>query len=233
MCFSAGASFTAGVMLTVIGTETLRKVHKPSQVVFASIPVFFAFQQFTEGILWLAIGKPGFAGLETVTTYIFLIMAQIIWPIMIPLSVLLLEDNRKRKKILFALFGVGITIGLYYTYRLIFYNIHASISGNHLAYHGTDSDPMIMVGIAFYLTATLAPLFVSSLKRTYILGVIMGISFIVSAVFYRYCLTSVWCFFAAVISFVVLYIIRDAHAKKLRLDKLSLSKIIAPLMHKP
>ena len=42
MCFSAGASFTAGVLLTVVGTETLRKVHKPSQIALAGIPVFCA-----------------------------------------------------------------------------------------------------------------------------------------------------------------------------------------------
>jgi len=57
MCFSAGASFTAGTLLTFAGTETLRKVHKPSQIVFASIPLFFAFQQFAEGVLWLVVAK--------------------------------------------------------------------------------------------------------------------------------------------------------------------------------
>jgi hypothetical protein len=35
----------------------------------------------------------------------------------------------------------------------------------------------------------------------------------VSALFYIRCLTSVWCFFAAVISFVIFYIVHDAHRK--------------------
>jgi len=69
-----------------------------------------------------------------------------------------------------------------------------------------------------YLTATIGPLFVTSVKRVYILGVIMGAAFIVSALFYVRCLTSVWCFFAAVISFVVFYIIRDAH-RQFHFDK--------------
>jgi hypothetical protein len=43
----------------------------------------------------------------------------------------------------------------------------------------------------------------------YVLGIIMGLSFMVSAVFYMKCLTSVWCFFAAVISFVIYFIVRD------------------------
>ena len=47
----------------------------------------------------------------------------------------------------------------------------------------------------------------------HIFGSIIAVSFLVSAIFYTRCLTSVWCFFAAVISFVVYYIIYDAHVK--------------------
>ena len=82
MCFSAGASFAAGVLLTVVGSETVRKVHRPSQIAFASIPVFFAAQQFAEGGLWLTIGQAGHAGAERLFTYLFLVMAQIVWPIL-------------------------------------------------------------------------------------------------------------------------------------------------------
>jgi hypothetical protein len=49
MCFSAGASFAGGVIITGTGVATFREVHKPSQLVFASIPVFFGVQQILEG----------------------------------------------------------------------------------------------------------------------------------------------------------------------------------------
>jgi len=218
MCFSAGASFTAGVLLTFIGVETLRKIHKPSQAVLASVPVFFAFQQFTEGVLWLTIGQAGHAVLRAVSTHIFMLMAQVIWPIMIPLSVLVLEENQKKKRILSGLTIVGATIGLYYLYRLVFTDIHAHIIGKHIVYQDTTLDLSGGITILVYLTATIGPLFVTSVKRVYILGVIMGAAFIVSALFYVRCLTSVWCFFAAVISFVVFYIIRDAH-RQFHFDK--------------
>jgi len=213
MCFSAGASFTAGVLLTVIGTETLRKVHRPSQIVFASIPLFFAFQQFAEGVLWLVIAQNGHTGLQTIATYTFLIMAQVIWPLMVPLSVLLMEKNIVRKRILLALLAAGAVVAFYYMYSLVFYRAYADISRLHIAYQSTFKNPFSTITIVLYLAATIAPLFVSSIKRTYILGIIIVLSFIVSVVFYTKCLTSVWCFFAAVISFVIFYIIRDAHKK--------------------
>jgi hypothetical protein len=55
MCFSAGASFAGGIIITGIGVATIREVHKPSQMVFASIPVFFGVQQVMEGCLWLTL----------------------------------------------------------------------------------------------------------------------------------------------------------------------------------
>jgi hypothetical protein len=39
------------------------------------------------------------------------------------------------------------------------------------------------------------------------------LSFIVSIIFFRLYLTSVWCFFAAVISFLIFYTIRSSHRK--------------------
>ena len=213
MCFSAGASLTAGVLLTFVGSETLRKVHKPLQIALASIPVFFAVQQFAEGALWMTLGQPGHPGLQTLFTHAFVIMAQIVWPILVPLSVLLLERNKTRRRMLYALLTVGVAVGLYYAYRLIAYPMHAEIIGRHVVYRDTSLNPLGLATIVLYLLATIVSLFVSSTKRAYVLGIIMGLSFIVSALFYIRCVTSVWCFFAAVISFVVFYMIRDEHKK--------------------
>jgi hypothetical protein len=213
MCFSAGASFTAGVLLTFVGTETIKKVHKPSQIVFAGIPAFFAMQQFSEGVLWLTMNNAGYAALQTVVTYIFIVMAQIVWPAMIPLSVFLLEENKVRKRILTALLAVGAIVAAYNLYMLVVHGIHAEISGRHLVYQSGYQDSLGMAALSVYLAVTILPIFVSSIKRMYILGIIMAMAFAISALFYMQCLTSVWCFFAAVISFVVFYIIRDAHKK--------------------
>ena len=213
MCFSAGASFTAGVLLTFVGTETIKKVHKPSQIVFAGIPVFFAMQQFSEGILWLTMTHAGYGALQNIFTYIFIVMAQIVWPAMIPLSVFLLEENRIRKKILTGLLCVGTVVAAYNLWMLIVHGIHAEISGRHLVYQSNYQDSFGITALVVYLAVTILPIFVSSIKRMYILGIIMALAFAVSALFYMQCLTSVWCFFAAVISFVVFYIIRDAHKK--------------------
>ena len=64
MCFSAGASFSAGVVLSVIGVATIRIVKHPSQLLFACIPIIFAVQQISEGVLWKTLPDPAFATIQ-------------------------------------------------------------------------------------------------------------------------------------------------------------------------
>jgi len=81
----------------------------------------------------------------------------------------------------------------------------------HINYKSNFQNPFSDVPTAIYLVATLAPVFVSSVKRAYMLGIIIGLSAVVSVVFFTECLISIWCFFAAVVSFIVFYTIRESH----------------------
>lgn len=219
MCFSAGASFAGGVVISAIGVATLIKVHKPSQIVFASIPLFFGFQQFVEGCLWFILQHPEYAPYQNLFTTTFLIMAQVFWPAMIPLAVLYMEKNRKKKRILWILLGIGATVSLFYIYCLSNFQVTPQISGYHI-YYNAEENPKILSFIAFglYLITSITPLFVSSIKRTHLLGILMSFSCLITIIFFTQYLTSVWCFFAALISAVIFWILLDSK-RKFRLDK--------------
>jgi hypothetical protein len=220
MCFSAGASFAGGIVISAIGVATIIKVHKPSQIIFASIPLFFGFQQFTEGCLWFILQHPEYAAYQNIVTTIFLIMAQIFWPLMIPLAVLSMENNKKKKGILWILFSFGILLSIFYTYCLVTYHVTPQISGYHI--HYIESSPKTLTFIAFllYLVTSITPLFISSIKRTHLLGILMSLSCLVTIIFFTYYLTSVWCFFAALISAVIFWILRNAK-RKYKFDKVN------------
>ncbi len=53
MCFSATASFSAGAFLLGLGTLTLKSARRPRELPFAAIPLLFAIQQLSEGVIWL------------------------------------------------------------------------------------------------------------------------------------------------------------------------------------
>jgi len=54
MCFSATASFIAGVSLLVLGVATVKKAKRKAEIPFAMIPLLFGVQQIIEGMLWLS-----------------------------------------------------------------------------------------------------------------------------------------------------------------------------------
>ena len=219
MCFSAEASLAGGVIISAIGVVTVTKVHKPSQILFASIPLFFGLQQFTEGILWLTIPNPGHGDLLTFSTFLFLIMADVLWPVLIPLSVLMMEADEKKKKIIRLLLLAGLSVSAYYGYCLITHHVRPEIVGFHIQYNSDFPDAMAYISFAVYLIATIPPLFVSSIKKTHFMGWLMLFSCTVTAIFFTQFLTSVWCFFAALISGVIFWILNDSK-RKFKLDKL-------------
>jgi hypothetical protein len=223
MCFSAEASFTGGIIISAIGVVTIRKVHKPSQILFASIPLFFGFQQFAEGLLWLTLPLAGYGIVQRVSGYTYLIMAKVIWPVLIPLSVLFMEDSKKKKKVLYALLLVGITLSMYYASCLLFLNVSPQIDCYHIKYHNDFPESLALPALIFYLTATIVPLFVSSIKKTHLLAICMILSCLVTVIFFKQYLTSVWCFFAALISGVIYWILNDS-LKEFNLTGLGLLK---------
>lgn len=150
-------------------------------------------------------------------------MAEVLWPVMIPLSVLFMEKNKKKNKILWILLFMGLSLSLYYAYCLSFFNVIPQIVGYHILYNTDFPKLLSMPAFTIYLIVTITPLFVSSIKRTHLLGILMSLSCLISIIFFTQYLASVWCFFAALISGVIFWILRDSKMK-FNFDKLDLLK---------
>jgi hypothetical protein len=209
MCFCAEASFGASAVLSVIGVATIKKAKSPNQVLFASIPLIFAVQQFSEGFVWLALSNSAFASLEKVSSCIFLVFAQMVWPLCVPLAIMLLEKDVRRKNILSIFVGIGIVVSTYYAHRLWMYGVHPNITGRHVAYKQIYPDSLGHIADMFYGIATLVPTFLSKTKKIWIFGSAVTISYLVAYIVYVNYILSVWCFFSAMISILIYVIIKD------------------------
>jgi hypothetical protein len=212
MCFSAGASFGAGAILLAVGTVTLKKAKEPDQTYFALIPFLFAAQQISEGFLWLSLDGAADSWLQPVTTFLFIFFAQMLWPVWVPYAMLRLETKAKRRAVLSVLLLLGIVISLFLSYCLMYYPVEARVLGRHISYAQEYPIAFRGAGGIFYLLTTIAPPFISSVRRMWVLGVAILVSCIITAVFYNDYVVSVWCFFAAVIS-VVVYVILNGLKK--------------------
>lgn len=214
MCFSAGASFAGGIIIAAAGIVTIRKVSKPSQMLFASMPLLFALQQFSEGVIWVTLRSGGHETFQYVATLIFMVMALIVWPVLMPLSALKMESVRMRKRIIFVFLAAGVLVSAYYAFCMVYWDFFPAIEGNHIKYRGDFPKVLRNPVFALYIIATIPPLFISSVKRMPLMGALIFISCLITGIFYKEYLTSVWCFFAALISVVIYWIINEVAVER-------------------
>jgi hypothetical protein len=210
MCFSAGASFASGTVLSAIGLAAVKRANNSSVRLFAGIPLLFAFQQFSEGFLWLTLKNGGSYMLQSAATFFFLIMALVVWPTLIPLSVLKMEQNQLRRKVITWFLSAGFMLSLYYSWNLLTKQVTPVINHFHIQY--LNNFPVLSGYFAFgvYVLVTIGSLFASGLRRMWIFGLLIFISCTVTGIFYKEYLTSVWCFFAAGISVVIYWIVKES-----------------------
>ena len=202
MCFSIEASFISSALLSVIGIASIRKRTSPYQLFFTCIPLFFAVQQFSEGMVWLSLTNEKYLFLLKLFSSIYLIFAELFWPFWVPFSVLMIEKNKNEKLILSLLSLIGLLISFYLAIQLYNHDVRADIINYHIFYNLEVTDE-IMKNFGFlYLIVTILPLFISSINsiKMKLLGCFILFSYILSKLVFENYIISVWCFFAAIIS---------------------------------
>lgn len=192
MCFSAEASFAASTGLILLGGASFLAAKKRDKLL-AIIPLLFAAQQAIEGIQWLYLDH---GSSSLVFAYAFLFFALLVWPMYVPASTYFFDKKRRWLHRWFAAIGTAVSfyfLGLLLTQPLAInqYNNCISYSFN-LPYRD-------FVNTA-YLIAIFGPLFCSSYKVLNIFGALIFVFATISWFFYITAFTSVWCFYAAVVS---------------------------------
>ena len=216
MCFSATASFVSASVLTVAGAISLKSAKKKNQKLFAAIPLIFGIQQFLEGLIWLVLPNASNKEAISTLTLLFLFFAQVVWPLWVPLSVWVYEEDQKRKNTLLLFLGIGIIVSGYLAYCLINYNVVAVAKENHIQYQLLFIQKIVPISGWLYFVTTVIPPFISTCHRMRILGTIIFLSYLVSKLYFNDYLISVWCFFAAVLSVLVILVVREQSFDKLQ-----------------
>ena len=202
MCFSATASFSAGVVLLGIGTLTLKSARRPRELLFAAIPLLFAIQQLSEGVIWLTFRYEA-PLLNVVMTHVYSFFSHALWPVYVPMAVFLIEPPGRRRQALLAFAATGIAVGVYLLYILVAYPIVSRPTGQHIEYvspHFFETAVMTL----YLLSTTVSPM-LSTHRMVQAFGVLALLSFGAVYYFYATWFISVWCFFAALLSAVVYF----------------------------
>lgn len=215
MCFSAEVSFVTAAALIPIGGVCLQLARRrlPEFTRFAAVPLAFGLQQFAEGIVWTGLNG-GDRQLVQIGTGIYLTFALGFWPLWTAFAALGTESPGWRRALLLGWLLAALSWSAWALIPLftdVPEQLTAAVCQRSLQYHYTDC--LLLVpglsrrgGELVYLICLIGPLLTMSRWRTMAVPTALIVcSLIMSSWFYSHVFTSVWCFFAAVISAYALY----------------------------
>ena len=215
MCFSAEASFTSAAALLPVGGYCVARALRNDWrfLPLALTPVAFSVQQAAEGCVWLGLGR-GDAALVARASAAFLFFALVFWPFWIPFSLLFAEGRRPTRWFLGATTALSLVwLWLYAPVALDPGRWLSTEVVRHSISYRLDDLPAFRLAprIAWrvaYLVFIIAPLAAArpggGLLR-FLAGGAVAALFLVCWFVYWYAFTSVWCFFAALLSLLLGY----------------------------
>ena len=208
MCFSAEASFTVAAACAGAGAFAVLKCPAPKYLPLACLPLGFALQQGTEGIVWLEIGASPTGATSGLFPAIFVFFATVFWPTYVPFAIRAEGPGPERRRTLDVLLGIGLIISFAFLIKLLGSHTLAHAENHHVRYtsqvlelkHGPVYRPFITGRdwiLVPYVGVTMLSLFLSSLKPVHWFGVLVVLALIGVLLLDRTVLVSIWCFCAA------------------------------------
>jgi hypothetical protein len=209
VCFSPEADFAGAAVLGVLGVETLRHVRKRRELIIGALPAAAAAHQFTEGFVWLGLHGEVSTGVRATATAIFVIFAQVVLPIIVPIGFLLLEPERRNRRFMAPLVPLGLGVGGYLLWTVTQYPIFAVEHAHCVAYvthmiQIAHHSRLELAVATLYVMATCGGALLSSGRYLRWAGAanLVGVAF--AATMYYSEFTSVWCAYAALVSVLIL-----------------------------
>ncbi|MFM7266442.1 MAG: hypothetical protein ACKOZW_12810 [Cyanobium sp.] len=230
ICFSAAASFAAAALVLPIGVQALRLSRAESCVAMrplAWLPLGFALQQALEGWIWTLLAPttipPPLSELVTGApsawlpplSLAYLFFAYALWPAWIPWCALVLARERVgaiRFLALRLLLGCGVLLGLILWLPVAAHPLRAvpTVMGGSLHYGAVDllrGSPLAGLGPAIYLLLIIVPLLLVPARPVRLFALSLGLSALISQLWWQHTFSSVWCWFSALLSCQILLLL--------------------------
>jgi len=214
MCFSAIASFTASALLTATGVYSAKVAWSKdtSCLPLALVPVFFGIQQGLEGFVWLGLhgAQPAMVRAGSLG---YLFFSHDFWPFWIPVAAYFLERRPNVKNVIggIALVGLLFSLSLYVPMVVQPDGFEAIIN------HGSiDYQTHIIYDALWprdwsrlvYLTLVVLPMLLADRWGSRLFAGLSALSLVATYGAFNYAFVSVWCFFAAILSFYIVYLMQ-------------------------
>jgi hypothetical protein len=220
MCFSATVSYSAAAVLIPTGLYAVQQARRslPPYWTWGLIPVFFGLQQAFEGRVWQELDA---GNVQAAVPFAlgFHFFSHFLWLWWLGLSSYVVEPGNIRRLVIGGCTVFGAFAGtLVFSVMLshpewmnIAIREHSIVYKFSVPYR--DSIHLPITPAALYALTTLVPLLLSSHRLINIFGLLVALSSVLASTIYGYAYISVWCFFAALISLYLVYMVRSLVAK--------------------
>ena len=204
MCFSEEASFTVATVVGGVGCYLVNKFKHDKKLFLAMIPLFFAIQQFSEGILWNALDNHHYPDIySNIAQYTFMFFAYCFWPFWMPFALMYAEQVPGRRSMIRIFVFLGALMILFNAY-LIFVPgpENVKIIGWNISY----GESLLIYQID-YLFVAITSFFISSIPKMWLIGLGLLVAFVISQIVYPHAFASISCLGAAIVTAGLLFVL--------------------------
>ncbi len=205
VCFSPEGDLVGGLVVTAIGIDAYQHLRgRNERLLFAAVPLVLGVHLLDESLVWWGLEGPVPHSLGKVAMWIYLVIAMLVVPVLVPLSIWKLQPTSRRRWIVAPFVGLGVGVATVLLITMLHGPVSVRLGSHHLAYSIGLGNGILIVGL--YVVATCGSLLCSGYREIVIFGVANLIAVVVLARLTADGFTSLWCFYAAVVSgFIALH----------------------------
>lgn len=199
MCFSPVGDLVGGTVVVAIGVEACRHVKGRSEnLAIATLPLLLGLHQVDETFVWWSLQGHVSKGVGNVALWIYLVFALIVLPPLVPLLLAIFEPSRRRRW-RYLPFGVlGLVVSGVILETMLAEHPMARLGKYHVGYSIGMQHGILIIGL--YIVATCGSMLISGNRSLAWFGLFNLVAVIVLALLCADGFTSLWCFYAAIVS---------------------------------
>jgi hypothetical protein len=164
----------------------------------AGLPLLLGAHQIDESLVWFSLQGHVPHTVGRVAMWIYLLVALVVVPIVVPVAILRLEPTRRQKMRIAPFAVLGVAVAAVLLEAMLRGPVTVKLGSYHLAYSIGLRHGILIVGL--YLVATCGSLLFSGYKHIVVFGLANVAAVVVLALLTADGFASLWCFYAALTS---------------------------------
>jgi hypothetical protein len=224
MCFSPTGDLVGGSVVVAIGIDACLHVRgRPEYLAVAALPVVLGLHQIDETFVWWWLQGHASLAVGHAAMWIYLLFALVALPTLVPVMFFFVEPSGRRRWRMVPFMVLGVVVSTVLLEAMLVGHPSAKLGTYHLAYSIGLHHGVAIIGL--YIAATCAPLLLSGFRSVVWFGVANLVAVIALALLCASGFTSLWCFYAALLSGAIALHLRYARPRAAKSRSLAPSSL--------